>query len=112
MCSEPILGQDCLARADTWGAIFELDPQEQGIFSHMKDAIAAFGKHDHLVPGLLQELAPPALPPDRFLAHGLLLTLEPIGGRQGKHDQGEDDVHPYRSLGFLRRRAQVPWLRW
>jgi hypothetical protein len=38
---------------------FQLDRYQQEIFGHLKDAIAVIGKHNHLVAGLLVELAPP-----------------------------------------------------
>jgi hypothetical protein len=58
----------------------------------MKDAIAPLGKHYHLLPRLLQELAAPALPAHRLSAHGVALTLQPIRRRQGKHQQGEQHM--------------------
>src|SRR5262245_10564264 len=76
----------------------------------MKDAIVPLCKHNHFVPGLLEELAPPALPSDGFSCRRLPLTLQPIGGGQGKHEQGEHDMYPYGPLGFLGRMAQVPLL--
>ena len=53
MRREPVFGQDLLLCADVWGHIFELDPQQEGEFGHRKDAVAALGKHDDLVPVLL-----------------------------------------------------------
>ena len=56
-----MLGQDLLAAADFRRDIFELHSQQSRVFGEMKDAIVSLGKYDHLVAGLLQELAPPAL---------------------------------------------------
>ena len=76
----------------------------------MEDAIIALGKHDHLVPGLLEELAPPALPTHGLPAGGLLFTPQPIRRGQRKHEPREQHMHPYRPFSFLRRMAQVPLL--
>jgi hypothetical protein len=54
-----------------------------------------------LVPSLFQELALPALPAYRLTPWGFLLTLQPIGGPQRKHQQSEEDMHPHRPCGFL-----------
>ena len=50
------------------GDIFELDPQQQGVLSQMKNVVITLSKDDDLVPGLLQELAPPALPADGLIS--------------------------------------------
>src|SRR5262245_41931960 len=76
----------------------------------MKDAIVALSKDDHLVPGLLQELAPPVLPADGLASHRLALTLQPIRGRQREQQHGEYHMHPYRPFVFLRGMAQPPLL--
>ena len=110
MRREPLFGQDLLLCADVWGHICELDPQQEGEFGHRNDAVAALGKHDHLVPVLLEELPAPALPPDRFCPDGAWLTLPPVGRRPREHEQGEHDVDPNCPRGFLGRMAQAPWL--
>src|SRR6267142_1209330 len=65
MSGEPIPRQDFWQGADPGGHILELDPQEQTVLRHMKDAVIPSGKHDQLVPVLLLELASPALPAHR-----------------------------------------------
>jgi hypothetical protein len=42
----------------------------------MKNAIVSLGKDDNLVPGLLQELASPALPPHWLTSEGFSFTLQ------------------------------------
>lgn len=74
----------------------------------MKDAIVPLFEHDHLVLGLVQRLAPPALPADIFGTPVFSFTLKPIGGGQGKHQQGEHHMHPHDPLVFLWGMAQVP----
>src|SRR5262245_26808380 len=49
---------------NAWRYVLQLDRNQQDKFSAMKDAVAALRKHNDLVAGLLQELAPPALPAD------------------------------------------------
>jgi hypothetical protein len=60
MRCERISGQDLLSCADAWGHIVELAPQQHGVFGHRKDALAALGKDDELIPVLLEELTAPA----------------------------------------------------
>ena len=91
---EPILCQDFLARADPRRAIFDSHPHQQRIFRHMKHAIITLGKHDDQVPGLLEELATPALPADWLAPCGFWLTREPIGREQREHQPREDHMHP------------------
>src|SRR4029453_451593 len=76
----------------------------------MKDAVPALSKHDDLVPSLLEELPPPALPTHWLSSQLGLLTAQPVGRRQGKQQEGEHDMDPYRSARFLRLMAQVPLL--
>jgi hypothetical protein len=81
MSGEPIPRQDFWPGADSWGPILELDPQEQRVLRHMKDAVIPAGKHDQLVPVVLLELASPALPAHRFRSQGVPFTLPPVRGR-------------------------------
>ena len=111
MRCEPVCGQDLMRCADAWRHIFELDPQQEGECGHRKDAVAPLGTHHNLVPVLLEELPAPALPANRLTPRGLLLTRQPVGGRQGTHQQGEEDVHAHRPRAFLGRMLQTPWLR-
>jgi hypothetical protein len=90
--------QDFWQGSDPWGHILELGPQEPRVLNYLKDAIVALSKHDHLVAGLLQELAPPA---DGLRPDLLWLTRQPVRCRQGKYQHGEHDVHAHRSCGFL-----------
>lgn len=53
---------------------------------------------------------PPALPADRIVPGGFLLTLEPIRRGQREHQQREDHMHPHRACGFLGGMAQLPLL--
>src|SRR5262245_29730820 len=76
----------------------------------MKDAVPALGKHNDLVAGLLEDLAPPPLPAHRLSSHRYPLTAQPVGHGQGKHQEGEQDMDPYGSPCFLGRMAQVPLL--
>src|SRR6266850_5857105 len=76
----------------------------------MEDAVPALGAHDDLVAGLLEELALPPLPAHRLSYHRRLLTAQPVGRRQGKHQEGEQDMDPYGSPRFLWRMAQIPLL--
>jgi hypothetical protein len=62
MGCEPVFDQDLLMCPDTWGHILELDHQQEGKFGHRKDAVAALGTHDDLVPFLFEKLALPARP--------------------------------------------------
>jgi hypothetical protein len=62
MGCEPVFDQDLLMCPDTWGHILELDHQQEGKFGHWKDAVAALGTHDDLVPFLFEKLALPARP--------------------------------------------------
>jgi hypothetical protein len=71
-----MLGQEVMARADPWRHVLELDPHQQDEFSEMKNAIVSLGKDDNLVPGLLQELASPALPPHWLTSEGFSFTLQ------------------------------------
>jgi hypothetical protein len=96
-----------MAGADAWLPIFELNADEERGFCDMKNPISALCKHNHLLPRLLQELAAPVLPAHRLPTHSLALALQPIVGGQGKHQQGEQDTHPHRSLGYLQGMAQV-----
>jgi hypothetical protein len=105
-----MLGQDVRARADPWGHILELDPHQQGESSDMKNALIPLSKDDDLVPSPFHELAAPALPADRLLPGGILLTQQPIGGREGEHQAGEYHMHAYRPRGFLGRMFQVSLL--
>ena len=107
MTCEPVFGQHFLECPDAWRHIFELDPHQQGEFGDRKDTVPALSKDDDLVPGLLQELAPPPLPTHRFSSQLCLLTLQPVGRRQGKHQEGEQDMDLYRSLRFLGWMAQL-----
>ena len=110
MRCELISGQDLLSCAKAWGHIFELAPQQNGVFGHMKDAIAALSKHDELLPVLLEKLTSPALP--AYWLHPSLerFTSQPIGRRQREHEQGKHDVAPYRPRRFLGWMAQAPLL--
>lgn len=110
MSGEPLPRQDVWQGADPWGHILKLDPQEQRVFRHMKDAVIPSGKHDQLVPVLLLELASPALPAHRFRSQGFLFTLQPVRGRQGEHQQGKRHMYPHGPRGFLRWMFQVPRL--
>ena len=74
----------------------------------MKDAVVPFGKDEHLVAGLLQEPASPALPADRLSALGRAFTLQTVCRGQGEHQQGEHDMHPHGPGVVLRRMPQVP----
>ena len=67
MRCEAIFGQDVLMRVDARGHILELDLQQEDGFNHPKDAIVAVSRDDHLIPVLLQELPPPALPADGLI---------------------------------------------
>src|SRR5262249_46943053 len=69
------LGQDFLACANLRHHILESDPHQQSEFRDMKDAIGPLGKHDDLVPGLLQELAAPALPSYRLPLQGSCTSI-------------------------------------
>jgi hypothetical protein len=108
---EPKLSQDVLTCADVWQHIRELNPHQQGVLGQRKDAVIALGEDDHLLPGLLLELAPPALPADGLSPTLLLLARPPGRRRQGEHQQGQQDVHPHGPRGFLGRTFQTPlWL--
>jgi hypothetical protein len=54
----------------------------------MKDARAALGTDDDLVPRLRQKRASPPRPADRLSSGVLALTWPPIRGRQGEQQQG------------------------
>ena len=110
MGCEPVFGQDLLMCPNTWGHILELDPQQEDEFGHRKDAVVALGKHDDLVPVLLEELAPPALPAHRLRPGFNCFTPQPIGRRQPEQEQGKHDVNPHGPLRFLGRMAQAPLL--
>lgn len=62
-----MLGQDLLAAADVRRDIVALHSQQPRVCGERKDAIVAVGTDDHLVAGLRQEGAPPALPADELL---------------------------------------------
>ena len=94
MGCEPVFGQDLLRCPKTWGHILELDPQQEDEFGHRKDAIVALGIHDDLVPVLLEELAPPALPAHRLRPGFTCFTPQPIGRRQPEQQQGETRREP------------------
>jgi hypothetical protein len=66
MCCEPVLGQDVLPCTNPGRAIFAVDPHQQRVLREMKDAVVVWGKDDDQIPGLLEELAAPALPADRL----------------------------------------------
>jgi hypothetical protein len=74
----------------------------------MKNAVVVLGKDDAQIPRVLEKLAALALPDDGFSPGVLLLTLAPIGGRQGEHQQGEQDVHAHRACRVLGRMLQTP----
>ena len=78
MSCEPIPRQDFWEGSDAWGHLLELGPQEQRVFSHLKHTVVPLGTPDHLIAGLLQELAPPALPAHGLPAGRLPLTRQPI----------------------------------
>ena len=82
---EPVLGQYFLECPDAWRHVLKLDPYQQSEFSDMKNTVPAASKDDDLVPGLLQELAPPPLPTHRLSLQLCLLTRQPVRRRQGKH---------------------------
>jgi hypothetical protein len=88
MRCEPVLREDFWPGADLWGSILELGSQEPRVFSHRKDAVIPLGTHDPLVPALLQELAPPALPAHRLFPQGGLLIRPPLRRGQGEQAQG------------------------
>src|SRR2546430_2421239 len=67
----------------------------------MENSMVTLGKDDDLLPRLLEELAPPALPAHRFPAQGLPLTLQPIRGRQREQQHGEHHMYPHRPFVFL-----------
>ena len=81
MPRDPILGQNFRVWADHGRAIFDIDAQQQRVLRQMKDPLVVLGKDDDQVPGLLLELAPPALPAD----WGFLLTRQEIRRGQRKH---------------------------
>ena len=110
MGGEPVFGQDRLMCPHTWGHIRELAPQQEDEFGHRKDAIVALGTHDDLVPVLLEELAPPALPAHRLRPGFNFFTPQPRGRRQPEQEQGTHDVNPHGPLRFLGRMPQVPLL--
>src|SRR6266511_1954806 len=110
MSWEPERGQNFLGCPDAWRHVLQLDPYQQGECRDRREAVPALGKYDDLVPSLFQELASPALPAHRLTPYGFLLTLQPIGGPQRKHQQSEEDMHPHRPRAFLGGMAQVPLL--
>src|SRR5882724_11990164 len=75
----------------------------------MEDAVTSLGTHDHLIPGLFQELAAPKLPADRLLPHVVLLTRYPVRRPQGERQQRNDDVYAARSCRVLGRMFPTPW---
>jgi hypothetical protein len=79
-------------RADAWRLVLVPDSQEEGVLCEMKDAVVSFCEHNNPVPGVLEKLAPPALPADRFPARPLPLTLQAIGRSQDEHQQREDHM--------------------
>jgi hypothetical protein len=76
----------------------------------MQEAIGPLGEHDHQMPGVLQARAAPALPAEGLTPRVGLLTRQPVRGRQGKHQHGEDDVHAHRPRGVLGWMPQFPRL--
>jgi hypothetical protein len=108
MSCEPIPRQDVWQGSDPWGYILELGPQEPRGLRSMPDAIVALSPHDHLVAGLLQELAPPALPAEGCRSALLGLTRPPVRPRQGPHQPGQQDVHAPRACGVLGGMLHTP----
>jgi hypothetical protein len=76
----------------------------------MQDAVAVLSTDDDHVPGLLQELAPPALPTDGISSRFHVLARQPIRRGEGEHQPGQQDVHAHRPRGFLGRMRQTPLL--
>jgi hypothetical protein len=56
------------------------------------------GKDDDVIASLFQALAAAALPADWPFPEVGLLTLQAVRGRQGEHQQGEQDVHTQTDL--------------
>ena len=110
MGCEPVFGQDLLMCPNPWGYILALAPQQEDEFGQRTDAVVALGTHDDLVPVLLEELAPPALPAHRLRPGFNCCTPQPIGRRQPEQEPGQHDVNPHGPRRVLRRRAQAPWL--
>ncbi len=110
MGCELVLGQDLLMCPNTWGHILELDPQQEDEFGQRNDAVVALGTHDDLVPVLLAELAPPALPAHRLRPGFNGFRPQPRGRRQPEQEQGQHDVNPHGPRRVLGRMAQAPWL--
>jgi hypothetical protein len=107
---KPVFGHNLLPCTDSGRPIFEVDPYQQRVLREMKDAVGVLGKDDDQIPGLLQELAAPALPTDGLSPGVLLLTLPPIGGCQGEQQQSEHHMHAHRPRCFLGRMRQTPLL--
>lgn len=84
MSCEPIPPQDCWQGAEPWGSILALGPQAPRVLSSRNEALVALRTHDDLVAGLLQELAPPALPAEGLRSDLPWLTRQPVGRRHGK----------------------------
>jgi hypothetical protein len=62
------------------------------------------------IPGLLEELATPALPADWLAPCGVLITWQPIDRGQHEHQPREDHMHPHGVCMCLRGMARRPRL--
>jgi hypothetical protein len=86
--------------------------QQEGLRRSMANARVSLGPHDHLVPRVLQQQTPPALPADRLSPGAVCVcTLPPVDRRQGTHQQGAHHRHPDRAVGLLGGMSPVPLLR-